>query len=277
MHDLFFAFLFTTQLAQRVMINLASDGNLLVSGFSLDPASNPLNFVGFHYAAKLNAANGAVIWERYIAPSVQNSLPYKILETSDGGIIVGGNRRTNFPIVEEGPWYEFRGSLWKLSAEGDSLWLRTYAFADGHPCHFRDVIETPDGGFAAVGVAQASPGYVSDDTWVVKVDEHGCLVPGCHLVGVEELEAKGGRMLVYPNPVRGVLNVYLASPPAPLQGRGKSPTMSLIDVNGKVVKQWRVGGEPTTYMADVTGLEAGVYVLRYEGGGVVLTEKVVVE
>jgi|GEM_PF-945497 len=279
----------TPQEDHDIMINLASDGNLLVSGFSLDPASNPLNFVGFHYAAKLNSSNGSVMWERYIAPSVQNSLPYKILETSDGEIIVGGNRRTNFPIVEEEPWYEFRGSLWKLSAEGDSLWLRTYAFADGHPCHFRDVIETPDGGFAAVGVAEVSPGYVSDDTWVVKVDEHGCLVPGCHLINVEEVETKGGRMMVFPNPVRGVLNVYLetsASPPTSASGgRGESPTMSLIDVNGKVVKQWRVGGSPTTYIADVSGLEAGVYVLRYESPpapqrgdrGVVLTEKVIIE
>jgi len=140
------------------------------------------------------------------------------------------------------------------------------------------VVETPDGGFAAVGVAEVSPGYVSDDTWVVKVDQHGCLVPGCHLVGVEELEAKGGRMMVYPNPVRGVLNVYLeTSPPTPLRGRGEQPILSLTDMQGRTVKQWRVGGEPTTYMADVSGLEAGVYVLRYEGGGVVLTEKVVVE
>jgi len=258
------------------VVGLASDGNLLVAGV-VDDSSNDWSAIMHHYVAKLNIDSGNIIWEKKFEPGLYQSLLYKVFEVSDGGILVGGVYFGGNDVPNQIPSHN-RGGLTKLSANGDSLWMRSYEFDTGYPCYFRDVIETPDGGFAAVGVANVSPGYPSDDTWIVKVDQYGCLVPGCHLINVEELEASGGRMMVYPNPVRDVLNVYLAtSPPTPLRGRGGTPMLSLTDMQGRTVKQWRAESNHTTYMADVSGLGAGVYVLRYEGGGVVLTEKVVVE
>jgi len=105
-------------------VGLASDGNILVTGVALDTNWPVGNFMLFHYAAKLDVNSGNVLWQRYIEPSVYDSPTYKIMEISTGEVILAGMRMTNFPINEQ-PWYEYRGSLWKLSPEGDSLWLRT--------------------------------------------------------------------------------------------------------------------------------------------------------
>lgn len=169
----------------------------------------------------------------------------------------------------------YMGHLTKINLDdGSIIWQRTLSAVDNGINYMFDADHTPDGGFVAAGYCLAVPGdefIGQQDAWVVKVDQHGCLVPGCH-VGVEESENENGvRMLVYPNPTNGILNVYFES----LNLR--SGTFSLVDMQGRVLKQWRTDGSPTTYMADVSGLEAGVYVLRYEGVGVVLTEKIVIE
>jgi hypothetical protein len=175
-----------------------------------------------------------------------------------------------------------KGHLTKVNlGDGSIIWQRTLSAVDNGINYMFDVDNTPDGGFVAAGYCLAVPGDEfpgQQDAWVVKVDQHGCLVPDCH-VGVQESENENGvRMLVYPNPVKDILNVYLeTSPPPPLQGRGGASTMSLIDMQGRTVKQWPADGFATTYMVDVSGLGAGVYVLRNEGGGVVLTEKIVIE
>ena len=111
--------------------------------------------------------------------------------------------------------------------------------------------------------------------WLVKLDEYGCLVPGCQLVPTQDIsEGKppGISVSVYPNPVSDMLNVYSWSPYMP-----KHALLRIVSSSGQVVRESPVTRSDLTSMIPVGDLAAGVYWVQYvEGGVVVATEEAVV-
>ncbi len=122
----------------------------------------------------------------------------------------------------------------------------------------------------ATGHADPNDDHVSADVWVVKTDEHGCVVPGCH-TGIEE-QGVSAQFKLYPNPASDILNVYLATDAALEVGE-----LALTDLQGREVKHVSQAIGNTTYMFNVEDLTPGVYVLTYRSEEVVVTERVVID
>ena len=122
-----------------------------------------------------------------------------------------------------------------------------------------DVAETTDGGFLAVGRSADFSGTeeVPTQGWLLKVDEYGCLVPGCQLVSATEEPAVLPQLLLYPNPVEDVLNVYLGP-----WTNEKEVTFRVVDVQGKVWQKRRATVADATYLLPVDQLSAGAYFLQ---------------
>jgi len=137
-----------------------------------------------------------------------------------------------------------------------------------------DVEHSPDGGFVAAGWCLQVPGDEfsgQQDAWVVKVDEHGCLVPGCH-VGVVEQGMQVG-FKTYPNPATDIINMYIESNKV-IKGRfvlTNAAGQRVYEGNPLVVTPQ----EPTTYMHMVSQYPRGLYVLSFESDEGVVSEKVV--
>jgi Secretion system C-terminal sorting domain len=101
-----------------------------------------------------------------------------------------------------------RGFLFKLNEELDSLWMRTYYYPDDftYQCYdeyeIADVAPLADGGFITCGTATRHSVGSVPQMWLMRLDEYGCLEPGCQNVSVSEI-AMGfeNTMSVYPNPV----------------------------------------------------------------------------
>lgn len=129
----------------------------------------------------------------------------EMVEAIDGsGYVVTG-------IVADsvsGPEPTFGCWLAKVSSEGDSIWARYYSWIDGVKIRPEpwSLAATPDGGYVAVGTClnvlePTIPG------WVLKLDEYGCLVPGCHLPNITMEEGMSTVQLsIYPNPTSDYLN-----------------------------------------------------------------------
>lgn len=128
-----------------------SDGNPVVAaawGYGGDAQERP-------YLAKLNASDGSTIWEREYGPVAFSTTFFAAKECPNTDLIACG--------VSYTPHHS--GLLLRATADGDSLWMRTYyttsALISEGTGRFYDVLPTADGGFVAMGVAYA--------TWVAPI------------------------------------------------------------------------------------------------------------
>ena len=190
----------------------------------------------------------------------------KLIAVSDGsGYLAAGNvENPNYDEIG----YDISGWLVKVSPEGDSLWSRllhhVVSRADFHT--FYDLQETADGGFIMVGEARDDgPGFEfpRQRAWLIKVDEHGCLVPGCH---IETSTSDPDHQLIvktYPNPATDYLNIYFRSPTS-------GGTFQVVDLWGRVVKRFENTFTEVTHLLPVSDLAIGMYYLQYQQQGKLL-------
>jgi hypothetical protein len=241
-----------------------SDGKFAVCSHS----ATEYEMGNFHapkpYIAKLET-DGDIIWENRYGPFAYPVELTKIIEIQDGNFVASGFRND----------YECeRGLIVKVDSEtGDSLWYRIYSFVDNteeeYDCHFRDIIETGDSSLVACGYVEPTPGYPSTDTWVMKVDSMGCLVPGCDVSILENQQQ--ANFICYPNPASQYLNIYLETKIKNFQ----HSTFNLYNLEGELVKCFEPNESGITYMLDVSTLPSGCYILQYtEDDGIFATRRV---
>jgi hypothetical protein len=239
-----------------------SDGNFIVAS-AWGYADGGESFKP--YLAKLDSSDGSIIWDREYGPATYSTTFFAVKENPDNDLIACG---VSYYTGQQ-------GLLLRTTAEGDSLWMRSYFYQDAviqeGQGRFYDVLPTADGGFIATGAAynprnMGYPAGYSQDTWVVKVDGDGCLLPGCGSVGITEqatnlLDA----MRIWPNPVQagGVVNVELDLPPSV---QGKPLQLSVVDAGGKVVHVEQIIGAGPFALA-LTHLDAGLYYAHVQSGG----------
>ncbi len=249
---------------------------------------NPIIFSGRGYApsyaasrayiAKLDSSNGSLIWEQEYGPSNPYTILYAGKECMNDDLIGAGST-----YVSQAPNNEM-GLLLRTTSTGDSLWMFTYHYQDSMITNgqgrFYDVLPTADGGFIAAGVARNPvggpyPQGYSQDTWVVKVDSMGCIIPGCNSVGIEEQATNLlGALTIFPNPASEQTTLRLELPPSvaqlPLQ-------LSVVGMDGRIVQQRLLSGNGDHTLA-LHGLAEGVYHVHISSEGKWLTGgKVVVQ
>jgi len=237
-----------------------SDGHLLVSGGSGYAANLTLQRP---YLAKLDSADGSILWEREYGQSTYSTQFFPAKECPNGDLIAAG-------VCYYGG--DQQGLMLRTTSAGDSIWMRSYYYQDSlmqdGTGRFYDVLPTADGGFIAAGAAYYSasgnnPPGISQDTWVVKVDSMGCIVPGCDGTGVTEIITNlTGALTVYPNPASTstVVKVTL-----PTTTRFQQQLMlRLVSAEGReVLAQKATVGENEL---DVQRLAPGLYYVHLTNG-----------
>lgn len=113
---------------------------------------------------------GEQVWARtYGSPSEQD-YGFSVLETVDGGYVVGGYT-ASYGCGGDDMW------LLRTDSQGDSLWSMTFGGPGTERCYA--VVQTPDYGYALAGYSSTyGPG--GDDMWLVKtgIDPVTQLPPG---------------------------------------------------------------------------------------------------
>lgn len=241
-------------------LTTAADGNILVaSGWGYAD-----NFVSRRYLAKLDALDGSFIWQQEFGAIEQSSTLFVVQEVRTLGDLIAAGGQTL-------PGNQFYGLLLRTTADGDSLWMRSYQYYDSLVSNgrgiFRDVVPTPDGGFIACGtalpVSVADTLLYTQDVWVVKTDSMGCIEPGCHLVtGVETQFTNLKDVLrVWPNPVVSGGSIQLELHlPEDFVPRG-TLRVSVVSSDGRLVHEVGVPDKSDRLQLQVN-LEAGLYHLH---------------
>ena len=254
----------------------SKDGGWVVAsawGYEYPINANSNMFLNEAYVYKLDS-NRNFLWGRKF--SSDSYLPReqfnKIVELEDSSLVAFGIVERQYP--QPNPTYNIiHGRIVKLSPQGDSLWNREYEYltsGNGLEQSIYDAERTYDGGFLVCGEANGitTSGGPYQQGWLLKLDEHGCLVPGCHLglgilpVGaVEQID-----LSLYPNPTSDYLNVHYRAFKV-----GEELTFSVIDMQGRVLQTYHTADvSDKTYIVPVYDLVGGVYVLELQRDGVVL-------
>ncbi|MFK7757326.1 MAG: T9SS type A sorting domain-containing protein [Flavobacteriales bacterium] len=232
---------------------------------------------------KMNT-EGSVIWDTVIGEgydiSFQNQF-YKVVKSNDGsGYVAGGTKKVFHPEEEQNDeigLHLSQGWLVKVDEDGNVLWDRTYHYIDTpfEEHTLNDLKATTDGGYIFCG---ESRDYDSDlefsegppqQGWLVKVDEHGCLVEGCHLTDNISVLEQDGELEYFkagPIPAGQFLNIYQSA-------TAHLSIYQLINSNGQVLEEFPSMSKGTTLMLDVSNYASGSYQLVLKRGNKIFQSK----
>lgn len=256
---------------------------------------------GQNGAVRVTADGGIVTWSDYREPTWQSNYSQVMLTKWDASGDIVWQKKSHygyyagardFEVMPDGSFIavafsaenERGGMLCKFSPEGDSLWTRGHNVASG-PHYLNDVTLTSDGGFVCTGEAnrmmpQDAPNFQQSQTiYVFKTDSMGCVVPGCHTVGVEEYALDLNEYLrIWPNPLpAGQALQFTFEPPPTFTPTGPLRVV-LLDASGRQVHEERVRGGTSTPNTINIQLATGLFYLhltdgtRWLAGGKVMVE-----
>ena len=122
-----------------------------------------------------------------------------------------------------------------------------------------DIHTTPTGEFIAVGRASVSP--IGVQSWILKLDSEGCLIPNCGITSTHGQKTdKQSNFRFHPNPVED--KMYIQS----LFTASSKHELSIVDLNGRIVKNLSfTPSEGVQYIMDANSFPAGSYFLSIKG------------
>ena len=158
---------------------------------------------------------------------------------------------------------DFTACLAKYTLDGEVLWSRQYRYldlvSDDHQLY--DMRATSDGGVIFCGESYdtnadlelTEPPY--QQGWLVKVDEHGCLIEDCHLSdGTTGINSAFEHFSIGPNPTTDYLKIFINK----TVNEGE---IKIHDAYGRLIKTFHSDQSGTTLILNLTDLQKGAYTI----------------
>ena len=205
--------------------------------------------------------------------------------TSDNYIVgIGAHVQGLTPIPNTQSWGAW---IFKMDLSGEILWERSYFFAE-EPYNTPSLVnfdEALDGGYICSGsIADPVPGNPNDrdiNVWLLKLDEYGCLEPGCQdsmfVVSVSDIDTNEKLTPVKyfyltPNPSISLSAMVFYTP---VQSNQMYATIT--DLGGKVIDRIHLPKGQQEFRFNVSRKSPGIYqVSLFEGNRVKQIEQLMV-
>ena len=162
----------TTWVIARGICNTSDGGFMLVGETKLTNDS----IWGSHYTYALMLkldANGNYQWFKSFGTDTENDNFYKVVQTTDGGYLVGGatmSWQENLNWVDKGDWY-----IVKTDSEGNEEWSRRYGHAYYDDDRVTEILKTRDTSYYITGswtYGRNSTGSTKyKEAYIVKLDK----------------------------------------------------------------------------------------------------------
>lgn len=264
---------FTTCSSFISKITHDADGDIVVAGDLIDEAEWPYTNAEF-YMVKLARMTGNVIWAQRLSVNSTDIGSLNDLECLPGGdLVICGNVT---PYDTTG----WRAVIYRYMPDGQERWHRYYSFLQNPDAvhDLMDVESTTDGGFVLTGTARLNLNYPTV-AWVLRLDQYGCLEPGCQSLGVNSLLVglPDGALQCSPVPAEDHVNVVVDLPPeVNVTGRLR---LVITNLEGRNMLQAEVKGPfPVARSVDVSSWTPGTYVVHLADGTRLLgSRKIVVQ
>ncbi|MCB0617176.1 MAG: T9SS type A sorting domain-containing protein [Saprospiraceae bacterium] len=246
--------------AANDMVYLKDDGLLIASGVGGEVERPSVNEVYFEKSVIRLNSNLQVAWEKEFLgnyfPSLARTTNIISLKEKNKFLVAGTSVDVDY--IEEK--YSQKGWIHKFDINGDSIWTREYVFLENenneHTIH--DINETSDRGLIIVGEIfdLTYEDTIPQQAWILKVDEYGCLVPGCELVGTIESGEPELEIALYPNPASDYLNFFIRG----ITAQGK---VRILDLSGRSMSEFEVFSAGQTFIFPVSTYPKGIYLLQF--------------
>lgn len=210
----------------------------------------------------INSNTGNVIFENTLN---LNHWPYQqmynLKKLDNGGYIGVG---THFYFSEGEISGNPIGFMVKLDEDLNQIWYRYYVPSVwegfGRWNNLTDVVENDNGTFTAIGLIYTytgdgpqgpGDGGFIQDTYLITVDEEGCIMPGCYLgfTEVDQLE----EFSVYPNPANNQVNIHW--------NKIENTEVIVYNSTGQIVLK-KIVNQQNQIALDISTLPVGVYTVR---------------
>ncbi len=213
-----------------------------------------------------------ILWETKV-DTFAYAFWHRIAPGHHGHYILTGERwntRSSQDSLPPGIFHNM-ASLTSMNSKGKILWHRFYT---GSHLNYHDTnkfegtpLATSDGGYIATGYAHTTTGRpYNQNSWVLKVDSLGCVVPGCDediITDVEELDHEPSEITAFPNPTTDQLTIELTRA-EPILG------YKLLTASGSVVMDMQFTDPQSDYQLqmDLSSYPQGLYrvALRLQSG-----------
>jgi outer membrane protein assembly factor BamB len=244
--------------------------------------------------------DGNLIWEReygeYTDYNVYWETLTNIVHTCDNNYVAGGDWYTYTPTPniandDENRWDAY---VVKLDRDtGEIIWERNFHYLDvpNDQQKLIDMKATLDGGIIFCGesydaTSTANANYEIEmprrQGWLVKLDECGCLVPGCdtlcRYVGCAAIDTTAyfppvaNQFIVGPVPATQFINIYFAGGDLDLA----QTQFQMYDLQGRLVYSFVPDAANTTYMLSTEKFASGTYVLHLSHNGAKVQEQKII-
>jgi hypothetical protein len=259
----------TTSSVSNAVISLKK-GHLLYA--TTRSIYNGTNLLGDKIALTRFDKNGNVIWSKQYG-NAEDTYVERVKECTNGDFILCGEKTYSYTSTVS----QAMGWLMLTDSMGNLKWWHRYIADDPikdtiGQCYLHDVLQMPDGGFAAVGSVGGSSTFTTiQQTWLLRVDSNGCYQTGCALpAGIKDNKKEElSGVTIYPNPANSELNIKLLDL--------NNPNYNLLITNtlGQTVHQTAINNQRS--IVNISDFPQGIYFVTIKTGKATLTKKVVIE
>jgi hypothetical protein len=239
-------------------------GNWIISGlYDEDKSDSCFNCRQLiPYTFKANSNFSQLYWQtRFYDIASQNSPHYYLHSIA----MVGDGYITSSDFIKyDGSPFPESGVLFKVSLDGDSLWMKHYIPVSWDSSRvawvqFNDIKTTP---YNTIVVA----GSIGDNydqkvkPWIMQLDADGCSIPGCNTVGIEDdyKVINDAYFNVISNPVFD--NLLIQS----LLTYTTRVKIQIATIDGKIIKSTEIlANDGYQYILPIDDIPSGLYILVF--------------
>lgn len=236
--------------------------NQIIKYGTLDTIISSGDFPQPTYVGELND-DFSFKWRTILNAPEQNA-PYIAKQLNDSSIVLVGVKLD--PIDSNGSHPQ--GWIVKLDKDGNFLWEHLYKYCVSEANYFADFQQLPDGGYiisgSTIGCDSTQTLMTNQDLWLVRLDENGCLVPGC-ITNAGTIEVGRNKIDIYPNPASDNINLNWW-----LKGIDNAQLI-IYNLLGQPVMQQQLSSYQSTI--DVSDFISGLYIITIYNGSEKLESK----
>ncbi len=248
----------------------------LCSDYNYNNTRYPFNNLGF---GAIQVLDSNLSFKRYIpldfrdsngGPAFSNSFEKIIQSNNNRGLILGGS----LPVTRDTLMF-LTDSIYKLDSilgqhfllnliqirDNKVEWRRVFRIRSGKDNgYLYDIKSCPKGGYIIAAASFLGDAYEKYGDpywmpWLLRVDDDGCMIPGCGTVSTKNQD-KADQLIIYPNPA----NNYIVL----LHTSQDKTRYQIVSAEGKIMDDFYSTIEGEQIIVPIQNYNAGSYYLRSE-------------